>query len=567
MPVNDIKELCLLPPLAIARFGSSSEPMDNYEVKINDQDIAGFRILEPAETLVVERATGAITGAVTPDAVKFRDASGKIKPVAPFFELWGRFDENDFLEPVNRQHLSDLHLSPTSVTWRVRVGNHKIYRRTGDVRDKFEADTGEFTDHTVKELIGQSDHFKPGKAVPLGSAQYLLPTDDFPEIRLRFTPAPGKVYGHQSGDPNVSDDVYDSNVGRWDTHNDGDATLPPGTPLSTIPIRIYAVGRTPGPNFRRNLGYLDDSCDGIIEARISIGANTMSAFARVTVGPPHFAPDSFHPRSVAHDIEQILFGLEVSDPVDIERATDLIRRAVETMRLSNTDFWNVAYGNGTFDASVANYSHARSRHESVLSDLVTGLKAAPGSVERQRAVGALTLIHSMLRRHDQVVDLSQEASQLMPALMRGSDGLDAAVTRRELIVIEKAAQEFSQTPTPPPPPPNGSDVDMVRVIEELRFHANRHLQFDLGDGVRLSDLFADPPALLNYLKSSNARGVGSGPFLGKPLVVPGDPAASAFVSLLERPGHPMRSAFAAVDVTTGKTRIDIVRDWIRGLTP
>jgi hypothetical protein len=173
----------------------------------------------------------------------------------------------------------------------------------------------------------------------------------------------------------------------------------------------------------------------------------------------------------------------------------------------------------------------------------------------------------MLRRYDQVVDVSREASQLMPALMRGSDGLDAAVTRRELIVIEKAAQEFSKTETPPPPPPNGSDVDMVRVIEELRFHANRHLQFDLGDGVRLSDLFADPPALLNYLKSSNARGVGSGPFLGKPLVVPGDPGASAFVSLLERPGHPMRSAFAAVDATTGKARIDIVRDWIRGLTP
>ncbi|HEV2764227.1 MAG TPA: hypothetical protein VGV38_14685, partial [Pyrinomonadaceae bacterium] len=338
---------------------------------------------------------------------------------------------------------------------------------------------------------------------------------------------------------------------------------------------IYARAQD-GPNAGSNLGYLDDSCDGIIEARLSAGAQTLSSFARVTVGPPHFAPDSFHPRTVGHEIEQILFGPEVTEEVDVERATELIRRAVETVRLSNTDFWNEFWRSPfdmrtPFDPSVAAYAHARKRHEVVLESLVNGLKAAPGTVERQRAVGDLVLIHSMLRRYEQVVDRSREAAQLMPALMRGSDALFAAVTRRELNLIEKAARDFSQAPAPPvptpTPTPNPFEQDMVRVIGDLSFHANRHMKFALPNGQRLSDLFADPPALLDYLKTEKARGLGAGPLRDKPLVVPGDPDASAFVGILETPGHPMRAAFQAVDATTGRRRVDIVREWIRALTP
>jgi len=111
MPVNDIKELRLLPPLAIGRFGSSTEPMENYEVQVNEADIAGFRKLLPAETLVVDRATGEVTEAITPSAVRFRDAAGNIKPVSPFLELWGRLDDNDSLEPLTKTHLTDLGLT------------------------------------------------------------------------------------------------------------------------------------------------------------------------------------------------------------------------------------------------------------------------------------------------------------------------------------------------------------------------------------------------------------------------------------------------------------------------
>ena len=91
VPITDIKEIRILPSLAVGRFGSSPDPMDNYEVQLDANDLTGFQKLVPAETLTVDRATGEITESVTPAApVKFRDENGRIRPVAPFFEGSGR---------------------------------------------------------------------------------------------------------------------------------------------------------------------------------------------------------------------------------------------------------------------------------------------------------------------------------------------------------------------------------------------------------------------------------------------------------------------------------------------
>lgn len=567
MPV--IKEVRILPPVAIARFGSSSQPMDNYTAQIDEQNVIGFRRLIPAETLIINRETGEITSAVIPESVKFRDEGGLIKPVSPFFEVWARFDENDFLEPLTAAHLTELQSSTEQIRWRVRVGNHKVFRRTGVANDKIEADTESFSDHGVHILSGRAGNFKAGKNIKLGSVQYIKPTASFPEIRLRFTPAEGKVYGHRPNDPNTSDDVYDSTVGLWDSHNDGDPGLPPGTPLSTIPPRIYAVIRS-GPLAGRNLGYLDDSCDGVIEVELTVNNETFSASARVTVGPPDFAPDSFHLRTVAEELEQILFGLKIEEKVTFEQATDLMRRALETVRLMNSDDWNIRYlRSNAFPPEIAKYASVRERHESVLQAL-QGLKPEASEDERAVAIGTLGLIRSMLRSYLQAVDLTRGASHLMPAMMRGSDMFNLAVNRRQLSILEKAAVDFSSEPAEPvepePPQQNPAEAHMLRIIEELSFHANRHTRFDTSDGRRLSDLFADPPAVLQYLKTSNASGLAAGPLAGKPLVVPGNAAESAFPSLLERPGHPMRTAFQQLDATTQKKRIDIVRDWINSLT-
>lgn len=232
MPVTDIKEIRILPPLASGRFGSSPDPMDNYEVQANPQDLTGFQQIVPAETLAVDRGTGEITQSAIPAApVRFRDTEGRVRPVAPFFEVWARFTDDGALEPLTTAHLADLQLAAADVQWRVLAANHKAFRRTDDPNDKIEADTAAFADHAVKDLRGTAANFKPGKSIPLGSVQYIKPTDAFPEIRLRFTPPAGKVYGPAGGDPNVVDDVYDAAQGNWDGHQDGQD----GNPFFTRP--------------------------------------------------------------------------------------------------------------------------------------------------------------------------------------------------------------------------------------------------------------------------------------------------------------------------------------------
>ena len=250
-PITDIQELRIFPPLAIARFGSSDDPMDNYELR--DPVGAGFRQISPAETLRVNKATGEITAAETPVQVRFRDAAGNIRPVCPFLELWARFHEAGSYQPLTVAHLRALGLTPADVKWRVRLANHKAFRRTGDINDRIDADSGSFNDHALKDLHGTAANFKVGKFISLGAVQFLAPNEQFPELRLRFTPSKGKVYGPQAGDPNVVDDVYNASAGRWPGHQDG----APGAPPFTNPAGIYASDEN-----GLSRGYLDDSCDG-----------------------------------------------------------------------------------------------------------------------------------------------------------------------------------------------------------------------------------------------------------------------------------------------------------------
>jgi hypothetical protein len=189
--ITTILELRILPPLAIGRLGSSPEPMDNYS--LDDSRPVGYRHLLPAGTLHVDRATGRIVAASQPASVEFRDAAGCIKPVSPFLEVWAQFEPGGPLLPLTGTHLRALSLTPADLRWTVRVGNHKAFRRTGKPDDKILAETGEFSDFEVRPLLGQCANFLPGKNIALGSAQYIQPTAEFPEIRLRFTPAAGYV--------------------------------------------------------------------------------------------------------------------------------------------------------------------------------------------------------------------------------------------------------------------------------------------------------------------------------------------------------------------------------------
>jgi hypothetical protein len=432
MPIKDIFEIRILPALAIARLGSSPEPMDNYEWEIPDR--VGYRKIVPAETFFIDAKTGKILGYKKPDVIHFRDKRNRIRPVAPFLELWAKFEKKGPLVPLNMHHLKKLGLRLSDIHWRVLVGNNKAFRRTKDPNDKILVDTKDFEDFKRKSLLGKCKNFLPGKTIPYGFGQYIKPNLKFPEIRFRFTPAGGFVYGppSKSGTP-IKAAVYDPKH-SWKGHMDDLSD-----PTVTAPVQIYANDLSARV---RSLGYLDDECDGFIEVEINCKTKILSAFARVVAGPPSFAPDAVPVRTVNDDLEQALLGHFINEKVVPDDITNILRRALETVRLINTTVMNHTQGMAWVDSSghgrastpimnpnVVDNLAILSRHELVLLSLESG---------------SLAWFARILRDYDQVGDLTDEGRRRMPALMRGADGNHLALTRRMIGKIQKAADLFLQ---------------------------------------------------------------------------------------------------------------------------
>ena len=298
-----ITELRILPPLAIGRLGSSAETLENYELWVDDP--LDYRRIKPAETLRVDPETGEILEAYTPEEpVRFRDGTA-IRPVAPFLEVFARTGDDE-LVPLTTAMLEAEGLSALDIAWTVTVGNIKAFRRTKDLKDRIFA-VASFSDHDVHALEGQCPNFLAGAGLPFGSVRYIRPNETFPEIRLRFTPAAGLVYGASAvritGDgvngPETENDpvlcgriIYDDSKGEWRGYADD------GKPDNTNPGSIYA-GYENDDQQQVSWGYLDDECDGIVSVELKIGDKTLRAFARIGAGPPAFAPDSLPIRTVA----------------------------------------------------------------------------------------------------------------------------------------------------------------------------------------------------------------------------------------------------------------------------
>ena len=570
-PVTDIKEIRILPPLAIARLGQSPEPMHNYDVAA---DAGGdFRKLEPAETLVVDAVDGSIVQAVTPAEIQFRDSNGLIKPVSPFLELWARFEDNGNFKPLTLDALTALGMTAADINWSVRVANLKMFRRTGDSGDRVTAAATGINHHEQVELRTSPPpaNFKADVTISFGSVRFIRPTDEFSEIRLRFVPAQGKVFGHTENGSIIPREnaLYDRSRGRWDEHEDGvTANNPtPRARIFTSPSGIFA--RTAQ---LVNLGYFDDTCDGIVTAELSVNGTALTAGARISSGPPDFAPDSFPIRTVADDLEQMAAGPQV-DEVTADEVIDIVRRAAETVALSSSDalntstpFWQpgaipVFEANG---APSAPYLTTVGIHRGLLDGL-QGLKAPANDPRRAAAVGILERISARLRVYDEVGDYSADAAQKMPALMRGADGELLALTRRQRNKIVKAIEVFA-----PELNPGGTPGDaMRRMVVHFRPFAVLHSQFALGDGRTLADLFDDPVEVMAYLRNENARGsIASNLGVnGDPLVVGGDPDASAIITLVESTTHPMNSQFLNYqDQVNQLNGIEVLMGWISSLT-
>lgn len=450
-----ITEIRILPPFAIARLGASETPLENYDLVLDDNDALGFRKITGAETFHVDRATGEITGTYTPERVKFRDG-GAIRPVAPFLEVFARTGDNT-LEPLTLALLGKHKLTPASLTWRVEVGNHKIFRRTGIAADRIDA-KAEFSDHAVHALSGHCANFFDGKVLPLGSVQYIKPTDAFPGIRVRFTPAGGWVYGssdkrkmvdafnkvRETEDKIISPEriIYDPEKGTWRGFDDGKTPAPE----RTVPGAIYAGYSDPKSGDQISWGYLDDECDGIVTATLAIDGKTLSAFARIAAGPPTFAPDSVPIRTAADELDQVLLGPEADASVTLEDAEEIVRRAIESVRLMNTAAMNGNTIEGRINIASTMVRQDTNDFSRYYQPIMTptsvdnhALMALHQNILAALRSGTGAWFAQALRRPDQIGDLSDAGRRKMPAMMRGADGRMLVLSRRQINTIIKNA--------------------------------------------------------------------------------------------------------------------------------
>src|SRR5262249_7791702 len=155
------------PPLAIARLGGSDTPLEAFEwVPDTSPEAAHGTMIQPAITLAVER-DGSVDPYV-PRTITFRDGE-RLRPVAPFFELWAELDDGEG-EPVEKaltlDLLKELRSSTKDVRYTITVANRKAERRTGSASCAFIAEASvSGADHEPTMLWARSPR-NPGQ-VPL----------------------------------------------------------------------------------------------------------------------------------------------------------------------------------------------------------------------------------------------------------------------------------------------------------------------------------------------------------------------------------------------------------------
>ena len=464
-----ITELRILPPLAIARLGASPIPLAAYSLELPEGNPLDFRRIVPQETLEIDDKTGAVVSAKAPDSIFFKQ-DGMIRPVAPFLEVWA-VTSPDTLEPLTLALLKSEGLTPKSIRWTIEVANHKAFRRTNDSGDKITAKIEGLNDHQSHPLLGQCDHFLPGKVLPFGAIRYIKPTTEFPEIRLRFTPAGGHVYGackdRHTSDKETEEDpvlladriIYDPQY-KWYGYTEPDPKCLEAAEL-TNPGAIYA-GYANASDQQVSWGYLDDACDGIVTVELlrKGGAKPLTATAHISSGPPTFVPDALPIRTTSDELLQIVLGPEMNldEVVPIEDALEIVRRSLDTIRQLNTAVMNGNPVNGRLRVastmvnqdsndfgrqfapimatSLVDQSAVRTLHERVFTALCSG--SAPWFAH-------------VLRKPDEIGDLSDAGRRKMPAMMRGADGRMLCLTRRQISQIVRAASGALFQPANQPP--------------------------------------------------------------------------------------------------------------------
>ena len=471
-----IRELRILPPLAIGRLGSAPEPLDNFTMVENDEHPLDYRRIVPQETLTVDPKTGAISGSHTPKDITFKD-NGRIRPVAPFLEVFARVDRSRTWQPLTAGLLKQHGCTVKDLSWQVSVANRKVERRTSNPSDAVLAETGWFSSHAPQALKGYCANFiSPKRFIDFGIVRFIKPTRQYPEIRFRFSPAQGLIYGSNLTDAELAElraanpDIYEVPKNRriynrkkgwykFEPPAGIDDAIPNyhGKFVSeTLPPSLYSI-IPPAPcwlnnNIAISRGYFDDACDGIVEVKLRgrKGATPLSAVARITAGPPMLVPDSLFVRNLCDDLDQVIFGPRIENEPFEEtraRAEDIIRRAFETVR-----FLNVAVMNGNpvdardpldFDTMPAEEAFDVLRPMRPVFGKQTADTLAIMRLHQQvyaaLRAGAAPWFPSLLRKPEEVADFTDNGRRKMPALMCGADGNYLALTHRQINTIYRAA--------------------------------------------------------------------------------------------------------------------------------
>lgn len=461
-----IQELRILPPLAIGRLGAAPEPLEAFSLEVDPDHPLDYRRIVPQPSLVIDPHSGEVIRCYTPERIRFKDTNKniqKIRPVAPFLEVFARTTEHpDELVPLTLDLLQREGLSLDHLTWSVEVGNIKVYRRTNDQNDKILASVEHLKDHKRHALKGHCKNFLSGRTLALGWVQFIKPTPNYPEIRLRFTPAAGNVYGsslerHVDNktlqlDPIIDHEdliLYDIHKGTWRGYRELSG------PTLTNPAQIFA-GYNDGDT-RVSWGYLDDECDGYVRVTLKrLDGTELTAQSHIGAGPPAFAPDTLPIRVISDELEQILYGTTVEAPVPIEEAEDIVRRALETVRLMNTAVMNGNSINGRQNVASTMVRQDTNDFERYYEPIAAtslvdnlALRALHERVFSALSAGSAPWFPELLRRPEEIGDLSAKGRRKMPAMMRGADGRSLTLTRRQIDMVIKAATQamFRSSPS------------------------------------------------------------------------------------------------------------------------
>jgi hypothetical protein len=463
-----ILELRILPPLAIGRLGAAAEPLEAFELETDPRRPLDYRRIVPRPSFEIDAASGRIVREYVPDRIRFKDDDKKIRPVAPFLEVFARTSEApDTLQPLTVALLEQEGLGIDSLHWDVELGNIKLFRRTGHAHDQIHASLRGLKDHARHPMVGHCQHFLPGKTLPLGHVQFIAPCVKFPEIRLRYTPAAGLVYGSRmvrakldknnqvclEKDPIIDCEervLYNPEKGWLNYCEDTGPAL-------TNPAGIYAGYLNTDQN-QVSWGYLDDECDGTVQVVLALkDGSQLSARATIGAGPPAFAPDTLPVRVISDEMEQLLFGPDIDDgEVSLDDATALVLRALETVRLMNTAVMNGNPVNGRLDVASTmvrqNSADFDRYYEPIAAASLVdnlALRALHERVFSALSAGGAPWFAQVLRQPEEIGDLSATALRKMPALMRGADGRSLTLTRRHISMVVKAAQNaMFSNPTP-----------------------------------------------------------------------------------------------------------------------